>query len=155
MHAERQITDLSVKHSFTTCPSLSPYWQMESRTEKWIHSLHVGWRNICELPWFLQESSVSCYLLCYSRLGRRLQSALFADLFFCARWIRPKRAGYHFTFYPPYYSEGMGDAQKTPRGHPDFNSYVRNLRVFIFRTDGRTETLIRGGIPHLVPPGWW
>ncbi len=29
----------------------------------------VGWRNICELPWFLQESSGSCYfLLCYSHL---------------------------------------------------------------------------------------
>ncbi len=29
----------------------------------------------------------------------------------------------------------MDDAQKTPRGHPDFNSYVQNLPVFIFRTD--------------------
>ncbi len=33
------------------------------------HLLHVGWRNICKLPWFLWESSVSCYLLCYSCLG--------------------------------------------------------------------------------------
>ncbi len=34
------------KHSFSLYPSLSPYWQTESRTEGWIHSLHVGWRNI-------------------------------------------------------------------------------------------------------------
>ncbi len=33
------------------------------------------------------------------------------------------------------YWEGMDDAQKTPRGHPDFNSYVQNLHVFIFQTD--------------------
>ncbi len=32
----------------------------------------------------------------------------------------------------------MDDAQKTPRGHPDFNSYVQNLRVFIFQTDRQT-----------------
>ncbi len=43
-HAEKQINDLSVKHSFTLYPSLSPYRQMESRTEKWIHLLRVGWR---------------------------------------------------------------------------------------------------------------
>jgi hypothetical protein len=37
------------------------------------------------------------------------------------------------------YSEGMDDAQQTPRGHPDFNSYVQNLRVFIFQTDRQTD----------------
>ncbi len=35
------------------------------------------------------------------------------------------------------YSEGMDDGQKTPRGHPDFNSYVKILRVFI--TNGQTN----------------
>ncbi len=25
----------------------------------------------------------------------------------------------------------MDDGQKTPRGHPDLNSYVKTLRVFI------------------------
>ncbi len=45
-HAERQIADLSVKHSFTLYPSLSPYGQTESLIEKRIHSLRVGWRNI-------------------------------------------------------------------------------------------------------------
>jgi hypothetical protein len=31
------------------------------------HSLRAGWRNMCKLPGFSRESSVSCYLLCYSR----------------------------------------------------------------------------------------
>ncbi len=44
-HTERQISDLSVKYSFTPYPSLSPYSQMESLTEKGIHSLRMGWRN--------------------------------------------------------------------------------------------------------------
>jgi hypothetical protein len=42
MHAERQIMDLSVKHSFTLYPSLSPYGQTESLTEGGIHLLCVG-----------------------------------------------------------------------------------------------------------------
>ncbi len=39
----------------------------------------------------------------------------------------------------------MGDGQKTPRGHPDFNSYEKILRVFIWngqmngQTDRQTE----------------
>jgi hypothetical protein len=45
MHAERQITDLFVKHSFTLYPSLSSYGQTESLTEGQIHSLRVGWRK--------------------------------------------------------------------------------------------------------------
>ncbi len=51
------------------------------------------------------------------------------------------------------YWEGM-DGQKTPRGHPNFNSYIKNLHFFVFQTEGRTdkrtgrqmETLIRGGL---------
>jgi hypothetical protein len=43
--AERQITNLSVKHSFTLYPSLSPYSQTELQTEKGIHLLRMGWRN--------------------------------------------------------------------------------------------------------------
>ncbi len=27
----------------------------------------------------------------------------------------------------------------TPRGYPNFNSYVKNLRVLVFRTDGRMD----------------
>ncbi len=43
------------------------------------------------------------------------------------------------------YLEEMDDGQKTPRGHPDFNSYVKILRVFIdnrqrnSQTDGQTD----------------
>jgi hypothetical protein len=49
--------------------------------------------------------------------------------------------------------EGTDDGQKTPRGYPNFNSYVKNLPVLVFWTEGRTETLIRVGFPHYVPPG--
>jgi hypothetical protein len=34
MPAKRQITNLSVKHSFTLYPSLSPYGRTESQTEE-------------------------------------------------------------------------------------------------------------------------
>jgi hypothetical protein len=60
-HAERQITDLSVKHAFTLYPSLSPYSQTESLTEEQIHLLRVGWRNLlvqlfcCVRFWFWRE----------------------------------------------------------------------------------------------------
>jgi hypothetical protein len=37
------------------------------------------------------------------------------------------------------YSEGMDDGQTTPRGHPNFNSYVKNLRVLVFQIDGLTD----------------
>jgi hypothetical protein len=40
------------------------------------------------------------------------------------------------------YSEGMDDGQKTPCRHPDFNSYVKILRVFIFQTDRQTDRKI-------------
>ncbi len=37
----------------------------------------------------------------------------------------------------------MDDGKKTPHGHPDFNSYVKILRVLVFQsgrqTDGRTD----------------
>jgi hypothetical protein len=34
------------------------------------------------------------------------------------------------------YSEGRNNRQMTPRGYPNFNSYVKNLRVLVFWTDG-------------------
>ncbi len=37
------------------------------------------------------------------------------------------------------YFKGMDDGQKTPRGHPDFNSYVKILRVLVFMTNGQTD----------------
>jgi hypothetical protein len=42
----------------------------------------------------------------------------------------------------------MDDGQKNPRGHPDFNSYVKILRVFIFRT-GRQIFLIHTLLLHI------
>jgi hypothetical protein len=46
----------------------------------------------------------------------------------------------------------MDDVQNTPRGHPDFNSYMKILRVFIDnrQTDRRTEKLIRCGLGNLI-----
>jgi hypothetical protein len=46
------------------------------------------------------------------------------------------------------YSEGMDDGQKTPRGHPDLNSYVKILRVFITdrHTDRQTDRQTDGEI---------
>ncbi len=38
------------------------------------------------------------------------------------------------------------NAQKTSREHPDINSYVQNLRVFIFQTDERTNGQTDGEI---------
>jgi hypothetical protein len=40
----------------------------------------------------------------------------------------------------------MEGGQKTPRGHPNFNSYVKNLRVLVFMTDGRTDREIIPGV---------
>ena len=58
------------------------------------------------------------------------------------------------------YLKGMDNGQKTPRGHPDFNSYVKVLRVFIDnrrtnrqtdrQTDRRTEKLIRCRLGNLI-----
>ncbi len=61
MHVERQITNLSVKHSFTLYPSLNPYRWTESRTEKQIHLLCMGWVEpffqlcCCVSFWFWRE----------------------------------------------------------------------------------------------------
>jgi hypothetical protein len=33
----------------------------------------------------------------------------------------------------------MDDRQKTPRGHPNFNSYMKNLCILVFWTDRRTD----------------
>jgi hypothetical protein len=64
------------------------------------------------------------------------------------------------------YFKGMEDRQITPRGYPNFNSYIKNKRILVFQTDGWTdkrtngqtgrqmETLIRGGFCNLsIPPG--
>ncbi len=50
-------------------------------------------------------------------------------------WLNPNLLLAHRNRY----SEGMDDGQKTPHGHPDFNSYVKNLCVLVFITDGWTD----------------
>jgi hypothetical protein len=50
--------------------------------------------------------------------------------------------------------EGMDDGQKTPRGHPNFNSYVKNLRVLVFGTGGRRHTPAARGLEELFPLSW-
>jgi hypothetical protein len=37
------------------------------------------------------------------------------------------------------YFKGTEDGQMTPPGYPSFNSYVKNLRVLVFQTDGQTD----------------
>ncbi len=50
----------------------------------------------------------------------------------------------------------MDNGQKTPRGHPDFNSYVKIQRVFIDngQTDERTEKLIQCGLGNHTRCAW-
>ncbi len=40
------------------------------------------------------------------------------------------------------YFEGTEDRKMTPRGYPNFNSYMKNLRVFIF--DGEINLVWAG-----------
>ncbi len=42
-HTERKITDLSVKHSFTLYPYLSPYSQTELQRDKYTRYTWAGW----------------------------------------------------------------------------------------------------------------
>jgi hypothetical protein len=51
------------------------------------------------------------------------------------------------------YLEEMDDRQKTPRGHPDINSYVKNLHVLVFQTDGWRDRQTDKEI-HLLLVGW-
>ncbi len=37
------------------------------------------------------------------------------------------------------YFEGTEDGQMTPPGYPNFISYLKNLRVLVFQTDGWTD----------------
>ncbi len=48
----------------------------------------------------------------------------------------------------------MDDEQKTPRGHPDFNSYIKNLLVLVFMTDKQTDRETDGQTDiYLEEPG--
>ncbi len=58
------------------------------------------------------------------------------------------------------YSEGMDNGQKTPRGHPDVNSYEKILRVFIDnrrtnrQTDRQTDRQKDGQTDGEINPVW-
>ena len=54
-HAERKITDLSVKHSFTLYPSLSPYRQTDRQTDRETNTLAA--RGL-EEPLFVSSCAV-------------------------------------------------------------------------------------------------
>jgi hypothetical protein len=67
---------------------------------------------------------------------------------FCTNFlVKPKFLLVHRNRY----SEGMDDGQKTPHGHPDFNSYVKILLVFIWNRQMNRQTDIYiyflGGLP--------
>ncbi len=54
------------------------------------------------------------------------------ELFFSCQFLRIFLLNPNFLLvHRNRHSEGMDDGQKTPRGHPDLNSYVKILRVFI------------------------
>ncbi len=48
------------------------------------------------------------------------------------------------------YSEGMDDGQKTSCEHPKFNSYMKNLCVLVFQTDGQTDRWMDGLTEKLI-----
>ncbi len=52
------------------------------------------------------------------------------------------------------FSEGMDDGQKTPRGHPDFHSYVKIQRVFIWFSHYRWMESLTKEKTHLLRMGW-
>ena len=48
------------------------------------------------------------------------------------------------------YSKGTEDRQKTPRGQPNLNFYVKYLRVLVFQTDRQTD----GWMDREINLGW-
>ncbi len=71
-HTERQITDLSVKHSFTLYPSFSPYSQTESLTDRGtntlaargLEELFFSYAYSCVSFWFWREIGFGFTYLC-------------------------------------------------------------------------------------------
>ncbi len=88
--------------------------------------------------------------MCIARI--RLEIHINNKLFCTNCFVEPN----FFLVHRNRYSEGMDDGQKTPRGHPDFNSYVKILCVFITngqtnrQTDRQMEKLIRCGLGNLI-----
>jgi hypothetical protein len=61
-------------------------------------------------------------------------------------------AGNSFWVRRNRYLEGRNDRQMTPRGYPNFNSYVKNLCVLVFRTDGQKNTPAAHGLEEPTTP---
>ncbi len=86
----------------------------------------AGGTFLCQLS---QKGSLSPFTLCMCNARIRLEIH-----------INNKQLNLNFLLaHRNRYSEGMDDGQKTPRGYPDINSYLKILCVFIFQTDGRTD----------------
>ncbi len=100
-----------------------------------MHPLRVGWRNF-----FSSSSTLHGWMVDSARIWLVIHVKTISD-FLRVFLLNPNILLVHRNRY----SEGMDDGQKTPRGHPDFNSYVKIQRVFIDngRTDERTETYTR------------
>ncbi len=84
-----------------------------------VRLLHVGWRNfffvvpLCQI--FGCGRKWFLFLLSYLEYNRYMMG--------CRNM----------------YFEGTEDGEMTPHGYPNFNSYGKNLRVLVFRTDGQTD----------------
>jgi hypothetical protein len=70
MHTERQTTNLSVKHSFTPYPSLSPYSPTDGITDREKNTLADGLEELffqlwfCVSFWFWREIGFGFTYLC-------------------------------------------------------------------------------------------
>ncbi len=126
------------------------------------HSLRVGWRN----PFLNQQKNGSsspcaaslfgdgCVMCRCVRFTTLLRREIVVDVTY------ELRVNYKMG-HRNWYLEGWNDRQMTPRGYPNFNSYLK-IYVFSFsgQTDGRTDGRMHGqrhssgvGFPHYVPPG--
>ncbi len=97
-----------------------------------IHPLHVGWRNFFPLS---QKSFSSPSMLCRCVVhSARIWLVIHVNRIFL---MNPNFLLVHRNRY----SEGMDDRQKTPRGHPDFNSYVKIQHAFIDNGETNRQTV--------------
>jgi hypothetical protein len=97
--------------------------------DKWIHLLRVDSRN-----YFSGCAVVSVFWLWRERVFG-LTSVIEVQ-YMMARRNR--------------YFEAMEDGQMTPRGYPNFNSYIKNL---LFCIPDRQRNYSRGRLGNYVPPG--
>ncbi len=68
MHTERQTTDLSVKHSFTLYPSLSPYRRMDRITDRETNTLATRGLEELRVNLLLKENSFVSNIILHQNL---------------------------------------------------------------------------------------